>query len=355
MMKRSCVSCLVLIAMFCCVGGIAFATVIAQPAATVNLVENAVITMDSLNTAIAQYKALAQQQGGDPTSITPLAVLDNLIDNELWRQAAIREKISINDVLVTQYLDNWRLQLEQQVGRALSDDEFQNFVAESGGLDVLKETIRQQLLVTACVDKLNPDWAKTVSVPAEKDITTFYRQNKAQFVNPENVKLSHIFIPYATGSDASKKNSENKALLEQVARYINYGTMTFEKAVQEYSQDTASKNVGGVIEGWLTIDDDASKQALGSTFFNTAFDTEVGKISPVIESNGGYHILKVSAHNDFKILGLDDPLSPGTTTTVRQYITAGLTSQYQQLAYLNAISDTLADLRKQATIRILYK
>ncbi len=118
-------------------------------------------------------------------------------------------------------------------------------------------------------------------------------------------------------------------MAESIVNDINAGKITFEKAVQQYSQDTASKNIGGDI-GWLTMDDTSTKQLLGDAFFNTAFDTEVGKISSVVESNSGYHILKVHAHNDFKVLDLDDPINPNTTVTVRQYITEGLIYQNQQ-------------------------
>lgn len=339
-----------------CVGSVAFAAIISQPAATVNLTKNTVITTEELNTMVNQYKAAAQAQGGDPSSIDPLQILNIMINDELWRQGSARDGVVISDAMVNQYMKEWRTQAEQeQFGRALTDDEFNSFVtAYYGSMDTFKEGIKEQLLVTNYVAKKRPNLTTDVKQPSESEINSFYRQNKAQFVNPENVKLSHIYIPYATGDGADAKNAENKALMEQVARYINYGTTTFEKAVQDYSQDAASKNVGGAI-GWLTMDDTSAKQALGDNFFNAAFDTEVGKISGVVESTTGYHILKVYAHNDFKVLGIDDPINPETTVTVRQYITQGLLGQNQQAAFNQAVQDILTELRNQATIRILYK
>jgi parvulin-like peptidyl-prolyl isomerase len=339
-----------------CAGSVVFAAVISSPAATVNLTKNTAITTEELNRTVDEQKALVQMQGGDVSTVDPLTILNVLINNELWRQGAARDGVVITDAQINQYLSSWRAQLEQQqIGRALTTDEFNEFVTTYyGGMDNLRTAISEQLLVSAYISKVRPNVLTDVRQPSESEINSFYRQNKAQFVNPENVKLSHIYIPYATGDGADAKNAENKALMEQVARYINYGTTTFEKAVQEYSQDTSSKNIGGAI-GWLTMDDTSAKQALGDNFFNGAFDTEVGKISPVIESNTGYHILKVYAHNDFKVLGIDDPINPETTATVRQYITETLISQNQQTDINNAINDILADLRKQATIRILYK
>lgn len=351
-LSRSIVALLVLF----CIGSLAFAAVISSPAATVNLTRNTVITTEELNNEVNQYRALTQAQGGDPSSVNPLDILNILINNELWRQGAARDGVVVSDAQVSQYVTSWRSQVEQeQIGRALTNDEFNELVTTTyGGMNELREAMREQLLVSAYLSASRPDFASNVKQPSEAEINSFYRQNKAQFVNPENIKLSHIYIPYATGDGADAKNAENKALMEQVARYINYGTTTFERAVQDYSQDTASKNVGGDI-GWLTMDDTASRQALGENFFNTAFDTEVGKISPVVESTTGYHILKVYAHNDFKVLGINDPINPNTTVTVRQYITEGLTYQNQQVALEQAVNDILTGLRNQATIRILYK
>lgn len=336
-------------------GSVAFAAVISSPAATVNLTKNTVITTEELNAMVNQQRALIQMQGGDPSTIDPLMILNVLINNELWRQGAARDGVVITDAQINQYMTSWRAQLEQQGGRALTNEEFNTLVdSYYGSMEDMRTAISEQLLVSAYLSRVRPSVMTDVRQPSESEINSFYRQNKAQFVNPENVKLSHIYIPYATGDGADAKNAENKALMEQVARYINYGTTTFEKAVQDYSQDTASKNVGGDI-GWLTMDDTSAKQALGDDFFNTAFDTEVGRISPVIESTTGYHILKIYAHNDFKVLGIDDPINPNTTVTVRQYITEGLMYQNQQADIEKAINDILSDLRNQATIRILYK
>ncbi len=340
---------------FMVVGSIAFGAVISSPAATVNLTKNVVITTDELNKEVENYKAVATQQGADPATINALNILNIMINDELWRQGAARDGVVISDAQINQYIKEWRSQMEQQVGRAMTDAEYKTLVEGYYGTeDAFKQTVRDQMLVSGYVAKVRPNLALDVKQPSTAEVNSFYRQNKSQFVNPENVKINHIFIPFATGDNAEAENAKNKALLEQVARYINYGTTTFEKAVQEYSQDASSKNIGGAI-GWLTMDDTTTRDGLGEEFFNTAFDTEVGKISPVVTSNSGYHILKVMVHNDFKLLGIDDTINPESTVTVRQYITSGLLSQNQETAYANAIQSIISDLRDQATVRIMYK
>jgi hypothetical protein len=81
----------------------------------------------------------------------------------------------------------------------------------------------------------------------------------------------------------------------------------------------------------------------------------VGSTSDVVVSNTGFHILKILAYNETKILALDDQINPDTTTTIRDYITAQLTGAKQQEIYYSAINSLVEDLRKSASVNILYK
>lgn len=185
----------------------------------------------------------------------------------------------------------------------------------------------------------------------DAEISSFYRKNRTSFVSPETVKLSHIYIPF---TNDSQKDAQNKALLERVARDIKSGSLSFEKAVVQYSEDAQSKNKAGDI-GWLTMDNTEALAGLGDTFFDVAFTTEVGSVSDVVTSNTGYHILKILAYNDTKILQLEDQISPTTSTTVEQYIRSELAAAKQQSNYYAAINSLVDDLRKSATVNILYK
>ena len=76
-----------------------------------------------------------------------------------------------------------------------------------------------------------------------------------------------------------------------------------------------------------------------------------GQVSPMLESNVGYHIVKVTVHTDGNLLSIDDTLNPETTVTVREYIRNILQSQKQQEAVQKALDEIIVDLRSQARIR----
>lgn len=329
-----------------------FAASIGAPAATVRLTKTTPISVADLDAEVARYQASAVQSGADPASVDPLQILSLLINNELFRQGAARDGVKITDSMIDQSYASQKANIEASYGQKLTDEEFKQVVLSNfGSVESYKKMIGEQMMVDTYVRmKKAAELNKPVSI-SETEIASFYRKNKTQFVSPETVKLSHIFIPFVEDEATNKKNRDT---LDRVAQQLASGTLSFEKAVVEYSQDTRSKSKAGDI-GWLTMDDEQAMLGLGDDFFDVAFSTDVGATSNVVISNTGLHILKILAYNETKILDLNDQINPDTTTTIRDYISSQLTGAKQQEVYYSAINSLVDDLRKSATVNILYK
>jgi len=279
-------------------------------------------------------------------------VLNLLINNELFRQGAERDGVVISSSMVDTAYKNQKTVIEQSYGTQLTNEEFDQIIVNNfGSVAAYKQLIGEQLLVDSYVQLKKSDVLKEDPIVTESEITSFYRKNRTMFVSPETVKLSHIFIPYSSDSSV---NTANKTLLADVANKIKNGTLSFEKAVVEYSQDAPSKSKGGDI-GWLTMDNEEARLGLGDSFFEAAFSLDVGETGGLVESNTGYHILKVLVYSEPKILALDDVISPNNPITIRTYITNELKVAKQQELYVKAVNSLVEDLRKSATVRILYK
>ena len=82
---------------------------------------------------------------------------------------------------------------------------------------------------------------------------------------------------------------------------------------------------------------------------------DAGDVSGVLESNTGYHIVKVAVHTPGKLLSINDPVSPQDQTTVHDYIYQILLTRNSQIAASQALESLLAELRGEARINILYK
>ncbi len=118
----------------------------------------------------------------------------------------------------------------------------------------------------------------------EKDYEAYYNEHKKEFENPEMVRARHILIavkPNAT--EEEKKAALKKA--EEILAKAKQGE-DFAKLASEYSDDPGSKAKGGDL-GFFT------QGSMVGKFEQTAFALKPGEISPVVETEFGYHIIKV--------------------------------------------------------------
>lgn len=326
------------------------ADVISQPAATVNLIRNTVISVESLNERVEEYRTKAAASGST-AAIKPLDILNVMINDELVLQGAERDGYAITEAQVDQMVRQQRTYVEQQLGKTITDEQFGQVVANSFGMDLVgfRKNLKESALVDAYVRGKMGAVIESFEEPSDEQVSDFYRTNRSAFVNPELVRISHIFMPFTDENKAQVKSE-----MDKLARWLRYNTYTFEELVPKYSQDTASVSRGGDI-GWLSYDDTEMRSYLGPSFFDAVFELPLGKPSGVLESTGGYHIVKVTTHTEPKFLTIDDMINPESNVTVRQYIKQTLTTRNQQAAYVEAIDKLVASLRNEAVIQIVYQ
>jgi peptidyl-prolyl cis-trans isomerase C len=120
--------------------------------------------------------------------------------------------------------------------------------------------------------------------PTEAELKNYYEKNKANYREPEGVKVRHILI--YVPKDADKK-TEEKALnrAKQVRAQLLKGAK-FEELAKIHSDDTASREKGGdlgVLRAGETVPE----------FEKSVFKLKPGEISEPIHSPYGYHIVRV--------------------------------------------------------------
>lgn len=340
-MKRA-ISTLIIFSICVCA---AFSASISSPAATVNLTSNEVISRQALSDKVAQYKAAGY------TNVTDTEVLESMINDVLLIQGAKRDGYYVDDRTLDSIYASQKTNIESQIGTTITDAEFEEMaVAQYGSVQAYKDYLRQQTIMNQYVPAVKGDLVQKVSEPTDREITNWYRQNQTSvFSQGYMVRVSVVTFDRTSATD----DSAVLAKANDVYSQISNGTLAFEKAVQLYSEDTASKSKGGDV-GWL-VDGQASRQAVGDEFVESVMDLDVGEISPVIATPGDYVIAKVTASENARILTLDDYISPDSTITVREYIRQGLLYQNSQYAFLNAYESLISDLKSQARINRLAK
>jgi peptidyl-prolyl cis-trans isomerase D len=121
--------------------------------------------------------------------------------------------------------------------------------------------------------------AGTVS---EADARADYDQNKARYGTDEQRRASHILIVPESGDKAAAKKKA-----EQVLAQVKAKPSDFEKLARENSKDPGSAAQGGDL-GFF------GKGMMVKPFEEAVFKMKPGEISDLVESDFGFHIIKLT-------------------------------------------------------------
>ena len=316
---------------------------ISTPIVRINLIRTATITQEQLDETLAKYK----ETYGD--SIDAATVLDLLVAEELMKQGMERDGFILTEEQKDELLASQRASFAQELGVDLSDDELFEYVLQINfqmDIATFREYVAQQYLTQQYIYAKKADMLSADVTPTTAQVEAFYRQYASVFISNENVKLAHVYFRFGDDKAAALEKATN------VSNMIKTGAISFEKAVTQYSEDEDSNKVAGDI-GWLEYSNTDVRTGMGDNFVDEVFKLDAGEVSGVIESTQGYHIVKVSVHNPTTLLGIDDPVAPTETMTVRDYITSYLAEQNFNTLYQNAYYSLVSDLKSEASIKYL--
>lgn len=186
------------------------------------------------------------------------------------------------------------------------DRVFDQAVQGAGGLDKLeadlarvgttarhlRETFEDVDVVRTMIDK---DIRPKVTV-TETEIEQAYKSRPDAFKLPERLHARHIVIACKPDADeATKKAARAKA---EAARQRVLAGEDFATVAKEVSEDPTAKDGGDL--GWVTRD------MMLKEFADQVFAIEPGKISDVVESKYGYHVIKVEEKQPERAQTLDE-------------------------------------------------
>jgi parvulin-like peptidyl-prolyl isomerase len=340
---------LVLAAILALASSALWAQAIDKPAATARLTKTASVTVSQLRKAIAPFESQAKRA---LTLEERKLVLDKLVTTLLIGQAAERDKIVVSDAEVKSEIASTEKQLgaAANLGRDMTDAELQQYVKSSGGTweDYLKNIRDNRLLIDYTLAK-RKGLLEGLKPVTDQDVQDYYNANKASFFADDMVSIRHLFID--THLLTSKEDRDKAAKRADDIYKEMKGGVPFADLVMKYSDDTTSKYKGGDI-GMLLRSSAQQKQFYGSDFFDAVFKLKKGETSAVVQSNLGYHIVQVVNRFDAKLLTLDDKVPPLNQSSVKDYIKTNLGVQRQRDAIAKALDEIVADLKKQAEIKI---
>jgi parvulin-like peptidyl-prolyl isomerase len=204
-------------------------------------------------------------------------VLGDLVGKALLVNAARNEGLEVTEAELQARLDT-------VIATLAPGGSVESFLQEAGiSRDELAEDVRRNLLIQKLVE------AKTGDVPPPTDaqIEAFYEANRARFYQEETVECRHVFVdaegitdPAELGKRRDRAEALRKMLLE------NPG-LDFARVSREKSDGPTAEN-GGYL-GFMREADFLPE------FTKAAFSQGVGEVGPVVQTQLGFHIIKVES------------------------------------------------------------
>jgi peptidyl-prolyl cis-trans isomerase D len=125
------------------------------------------------------------------------------------------------------------------------------------------------------------------------EVKKYYEEHQSEFGSQEQRQAAHILISVAAqASDADKQAAKAKA--EQVLQKVKQAPGNFAALAKEFSQDPGSAANGGDLGMF-------GRGMMVKPFEDAVFKLKVGEISELVQSDFGFHIIRLTAVKPSKV------------------------------------------------------
>jgi peptidyl-prolyl cis-trans isomerase D len=123
-----------------------------------------------------------------------------------------------------------------------------------------------------------------IAVP-EEDLRRYYSENESRYTNAEERKASHILIQSDKDAPAAER-AKAKAEAEDLLAQVRKAPEKFAELAKAHSDDPASAERGGELDPF-------GRGAFVKPFEDAAFSMKKGEIGNVVETDFGYHVIRL--------------------------------------------------------------
>ncbi|UCG57483.1 MAG: peptidylprolyl isomerase [Phycisphaerales bacterium] len=215
--------------------------------------------------------------------------LDRLIVERLLDGQADKSGIEISDERVTEKLT----EMAAQQKPPLSLEDLKARIEGSGrDFEELRHEIRKGLRYEQL---FQAEWAGKIDI-TDDQVSKYYSENPKEFETPEQIRASHILIKPDPNTDPNEAKATAKAKAQDLLKQIKDGA-DFAELAKAHSGCTSSANGGDL--GFF------GRGQMVPPFEQAAFELQPGQISDVVETEVGYHIVKVAERKDSSVVPLE--------------------------------------------------
>ena len=220
------------------------------------------------------------------------------LNNIIMRYPEDKRGFFTSDMGKKQLLEQMiQFELMNKLGSEMELDKTEEFKAQ------VKQA-EKDLLTQATVNKVLSEVTVT-----EEEAKKYYDENQEMFRGKESVSAKHILV-------------DNAELCSEIKAKIDNNELTFEEAANQYSS-CPSKEQGGNLGEF-------GRGMMVPEFENAAFELEIGVVSEPVQTQFGYHLIKVESKNGADVMPFE---------AVKQEVLARLNQQAQEEKFMSTIKE----------------
>ena len=249
-----------------------------------------------------QFESMAksgQAPDDNAKNMYRVQVAEGKVTEVLVEQQIKAKKIKVADSEVTAKLEELAKDNEVTVEKLME------MAKTQGGLDAdeLKRRIKMGVSFERLMEAELKAKGESVSA-SDEDIKKYYDENSKLYNKPVLFKTSHI-LAGGRGLTEEKK-AEAKTKIADVKKKLDAGG-NFEELAKEFS-DCPSSAKGGDLEVYIDKDGniDGTRPGMDKQYSAAAAELKVGGVSDIVETQFGYHIIKVTDKKEAENKKLED-------------------------------------------------
>ena len=242
-----------------------------------------------------RYEAALRAQGMSPAGFEAQLRQDLTLQQLAGAigQSSITARTVVDGILALQTekrnVSEFRIAIDAYLGKVkLADDAAKKYYDENTQQFQVPEQAMAEFVVLS-MDAISDQLAVT-----EAEVKAWYEGHQAQFEQPEERRASHILV-------ASEKLGSDKARAkaEEVLAEVRKNPGSFADLAGKHSDDPGSAGKGGDL-GFF------GRGMMVKPFEDTAFTLGEGEISGIVESDFGFHIIKLTGIHAAKLKPLTE-------------------------------------------------
>ncbi|OHC01830.1 MAG: hypothetical protein A3H23_03305 [Planctomycetes bacterium RIFCSPLOWO2_12_FULL_40_19] len=219
------------------------------------------------------------------TRSTEIMVVKQLAMKVLLKQFVKEQNIDVSDNEVQGEVEKIKYFLKSNPNNSEKPLE-EILKAQESSISELEDEVRRTLALSKYLD----------TVVSDDEKRSYFDANKSAF-NGEKVKASHVLID-TTKLETDAELEKVRQKIEEIKKELDNGA-DFAEMARKYSTCPSAENGGDI--GFFQ-----RKGSIVEEFAIVAFSMEVGEISEPVETQFGYHIIKVTDKEEGKDISYED-------------------------------------------------